>query len=208
MKHKIIAYLVLAAALSVCCPAHAELFQPKDRSAYLVKGSTQDPSGDKDNMLNKKPIEELNWLRNKAATEESKRRKLEISLQLTKAQLEKVQNENRHLTTEVAELKKSYQAMQYASAPTLNGTPKVAPYFLKQGYYEVVDGESLWKIAKRADVFDNPLKWIELYYANKDKIDDPDMIYPGQVLVIPDYYIVPDVTEPEQPQKKSTSEQQ
>ncbi|MBI3813545.1 MAG: LysM peptidoglycan-binding domain-containing protein [Nitrospinae bacterium] len=48
----------------------------------------------------------------------------------------------------------------------------------------MVKGESLWKIAKHKDVYENPFMWPIIYKANHDKINDPDLIYPKQVLSI------------------------
>jgi len=50
-------------------------------------------------------------------------------------------------------------------------------------YYTVVKGDCLWNIAKR--IYGNPLKWKLIYEANKAQINNPDLIYPGQVFVIP-----------------------
>lgn len=47
------------------------------------------------------------------------------------------------------------------------------------------DRDCLWNIAKKKSIFDNPFKWPKIYNANKDKIKDPNLIYPGQVLTIP-----------------------
>jgi len=49
----------------------------------------------------------------------------------------------------------------------------------------VVKGEHLSSIAGYAKVFNDPTKWTTLYEANKDMIDDPNIIYPYQVLMIP-----------------------
>lgn len=49
--------------------------------------------------------------------------------------------------------------------------------------YTVVKGDSLSKIAKR--LYGDANRWKEIYEANKDKIKDPDLIYPGQVLKVP-----------------------
>ena len=49
--------------------------------------------------------------------------------------------------------------------------------------YVVKKGDSLWKIAGK--VYHNPLKWPRIYRANKDKITNPNKIYPSQVLTIP-----------------------
>ena len=44
-------------------------------------------------------------------------------------------------------------------------------------------GDSLSKIAKNE--LGDASQWKAIYEANKDKIKDPDMIHPGQVLNIP-----------------------
>lgn len=51
--------------------------------------------------------------------------------------------------------------------------------------YIVSDGELLWAIAKRPDVYGDPLLWPLLYQANRDQIKDPRKIYAGQTLTIP-----------------------
>ena len=51
--------------------------------------------------------------------------------------------------------------------------------------YTVSDGELLWAIAKRPDVYGDPLLWPLLYQANRDQIKDPRKIYAGQILIIP-----------------------
>jgi len=49
--------------------------------------------------------------------------------------------------------------------------------------YLVVKGDWLSKIAE--NVTGDPAKWTELYEANKDIVDDASLIYPHQVLVVP-----------------------
>ena len=49
--------------------------------------------------------------------------------------------------------------------------------------YTVVSGDSLSKIAKRE--YGDASKWKAIFEANRDKINDPDLIHPGQVLTIP-----------------------
>jgi len=49
--------------------------------------------------------------------------------------------------------------------------------------YVVVKGDSLSKIAMRE--YGDANKWRAIYEANKDLINDPDLIYPGQDLKIP-----------------------
>ncbi len=50
---------------------------------------------------------------------------------------------------------------------------------------EVIPGDCLWKIAGFTWIYNDPLQWPKIYKANKDKIKDPDLIYPGQILSIP-----------------------
>ncbi|HEY9899927.1 MAG TPA: N-acetylmuramoyl-L-alanine amidase [Pantanalinema sp.] len=49
-----------------------------------------------------------------------------------------------------------------------------------QGTYTVKDGDTLYGIAKR--LLGDGTRWPELYELNKDKIKDPNVIYPGMVL--------------------------
>jgi nucleoid-associated protein YgaU len=50
--------------------------------------------------------------------------------------------------------------------------------------YTVVSGDSLSTIAKR--LYGDANKWRTIYEANTDRIKDPDLIHPGQVLTIPE----------------------
>ncbi len=45
-------------------------------------------------------------------------------------------------------------------------------------------GNSLWRISRM--YYKNPLMWPEIFEANRDKIRDPDLIYPNQRFVIPE----------------------
>jgi nucleoid-associated protein YgaU len=45
-------------------------------------------------------------------------------------------------------------------------------------------GDNLSKIAKH--VYGDAGKWKKIFEANSDTLKDPDKIYPGQVLIIPD----------------------
>jgi nucleoid-associated protein YgaU len=51
-------------------------------------------------------------------------------------------------------------------------------------FYEVQAGDSLSKIAKQ--VYGDAMKWKALFEANREVIKDPDRIYPGQKIRIPD----------------------
>lgn len=49
--------------------------------------------------------------------------------------------------------------------------------------YTVVRGDCLWNIAKK--FYGNGSQYTKIYNANRDKIRNPNLIYPGQVLTIP-----------------------
>ncbi|HET9253206.1 MAG TPA: LysM peptidoglycan-binding domain-containing protein [Candidatus Eisenbacteria bacterium] len=50
--------------------------------------------------------------------------------------------------------------------------------------YVVVKGDSLSKIAQR--FYGDAHDWRRIYEANRDQINDPDLIHPGQELRIPE----------------------
>ena len=49
--------------------------------------------------------------------------------------------------------------------------------------YTVARGDSLSKIAKH--IYGNANRWRDIFEANRDQLDDPDLIQPGQVLKLP-----------------------
>jgi peptidoglycan hydrolase CwlO-like protein len=59
---------------------------------------------------------------------------------------------------------------------------KAAP---KEIMYTVVRGDHLWGIARKSEHYGNGFAWPVIYKANRDQINDPDLIYPKQVFKIP-----------------------
>jgi nucleoid-associated protein YgaU len=53
----------------------------------------------------------------------------------------------------------------------------------RQRTITVQAGDSLSKIAKRE--YGDASKWHAIFEANRDKIKNPDLIHPGQVLTLP-----------------------
>lgn len=51
--------------------------------------------------------------------------------------------------------------------------------------YEVMRGDNLWNIAKKEEIYADAYMWPRIYRANKEKISDPDLIYPKQNLDVP-----------------------
>jgi hypothetical protein len=50
--------------------------------------------------------------------------------------------------------------------------------------YQVIRGDNLWNISGKDEVYANPYQWPLIYKANRDKINDADLIFPGQVFAI------------------------
>jgi nucleoid-associated protein YgaU len=73
-----------------------------------------------------------------------------------------------------------------STAPTPGvGGPETSATSMTTGRtYVVVSGDSLSKIAKRQ--YGDAQKWPKIYEANRNIIKDPDLIYPGQELRIPE----------------------
>ena len=67
----------------------------------------------------------------------------------------------------------------------------VAHHSLQSGdgdRYTVQRGDTLWDIAALPTIYRNPWLWPLLYQANQGHINDPDLIYPQQVLTVPRGY--------------------
>ena len=52
--------------------------------------------------------------------------------------------------------------------------------------YVVKDGDTLEKISARPEIYGNKNKWYRIFKANEDQLKEPDKIFPGQVLKIPE----------------------
>jgi nucleoid-associated protein YgaU len=68
-----------------------------------------------------------------------------------------------------------------AGAVQVAAAPAKAPVF-----YEVKKGDNLWKIAEKQYGKGKGPKHTIIFEANKPMLKDPDKIYPGQILRIPD----------------------
>ncbi len=81
-------------------------------------------------------------------------------------------------------VKKSKKSKKPATAPEKKHVRPAAEKSAKT-HHVVKPGQCLWWIAEDPSVYGDPWKWPRLYYSNKNKIMDPDLIYPNQDLVIP-----------------------
>ena len=53
----------------------------------------------------------------------------------------------------------------------------------------VQPGYTLWGISRRS--FGQGRFYVRIYHTNIDQIDDPDLIFPGQLLVVPNFDTAP-----------------
>jgi nucleoid-associated protein YgaU len=82
--------------------------------------------------------------------------------------------------------------MVIATAPEPEPVPEPAPVEAEEAApaetggrtYTVQSGDSLWKIAE--EMYGNGSKYMKIFEANKDLLDNPDKIFPGQELKIPE----------------------
>lgn len=67
-----------------------------------------------------------------------------------------------------------------------SGSSSTAPEARPAGArtYVVEKGDSLWAISER--FYDDGNQWRRIYEANRDRIEDPDLIQPGWELTIPE----------------------
>lgn len=66
---------------------------------------------------------------------------------------------------------------QMASKPKVSNNPK------KPKTYTIVKGDTLWGIAKR--FYGSGSQYNKIYNANKGKVKNPNLIYPGMVITLP-----------------------
>jgi LysM repeat protein len=87
------------------------------------------------------------------------------------------------LTAEAQAAAKEAAKARIAASVDGTGNLKAAVEMADVEYYTIVSGDSLSKIAKR--FYGDPMKYKQLFEANKEVIEDPDKIFPGQKIRIP-----------------------
>jgi len=84
---------------------------------------------------------------------------------------ESINNEPEETPTSVTETVSLEDEERQPDSPSLIETPEEQAVIKEEdGYYKVQKGDSLFKIAGREDVYDNPLKWPSLFRLNMDRL--------------------------------------
>jgi hypothetical protein len=69
------------------------------------------------------------------------------------------------------------QVAKAMDTPTVQPTPVVQKYTVKSG-------DTLWAISNQVGIYSDSFQWPEIFKTDRDQIQDPDEITPGQVLTI------------------------
>jgi hypothetical protein len=62
--------------------------------------------------------------------------------------------------------------------------PTTVPVKSAADHYMVVSRDTLWGIAGKSSIYSDNFQWPLIFKANRDTIQDPDLIYPKQDFVI------------------------
>ncbi len=128
-----------------------------------------------DKLTEEQAQEELLALQAQLAEAEAKIAELEAEVGVLRLEVAELEASRDELISKLNELKEAWKICQY-------------------GRYKVIEDDWLSKIASMRKVYHEGSKWPMIYEANKDKIKNPNLIYPGWVLLIPyldNYSVIP-----------------
>ncbi len=114
---------------------------------------------------------------------------LQEQLVEAEAQIAELETQVKALRSEVAALEAIRDEL-ISKLNELKETWKICQY----GRYKVIEDDWLSKISGMNKVYHDGSKWPMIYEANKDRIKNPNLIYPGWVLLIPyldNYSVIP-----------------
>ena len=116
-------------------------------------------------------------------------RRLQGLAALAPEELQRRRGELKVAAMELAELKASpISALPEMAAKIMRADKELNDLMMRapdQITYEVMKGDHLWGIASKPSTYEDPYMWPRIYRANRDQINDPDLIYPKQMLTVP-----------------------
>ena len=110
---------------------------------------------------------------------------LRLGAPARRAEVDSLQNVAAALEARVAEARAKGGAPRSASHDAGATGGATTPKGSHLETYVVKKGDSLWRISGLAELFGRSSEWSRLFEANRDRIRNPDRIYPGQELQIP-----------------------
>lgn len=123
-----------------------------------------------------------------ALTDEAKT-VLEEAIKKLQSETKKLLEEYKTIQAEIDQLKQesaeNEQSIASKTKEITNVDEEIKKLKEKPTKYKVIKGDCLWVIAKMEKIYGDPYKWKKIYWANRDKIKNPDLIYPDQVFDIP-----------------------
>lgn len=116
-------------------------------------------------------------------------RQLQGLAALAPEELQRQRSELKAAAMTLAELKRSrISALPEMMAKIMRASKMIDDLMMRapdQITYEVMKGDHLWGIASKPETYEDPYMWPRIYRANREKISDPDLIYPKQMLMVP-----------------------
>ena len=135
---------------------------------YLTPEEYKKLSKDEALAYCQKLVQEIDIQNDNAAAANSQMGDIDAEIASLRSRLDEAKAANMPLAGRVAELE--------AKLKELTDLPRS---------YTVVPGDYLVKISGRPRIYNDSGAWKRIYRANKDKIRDPNLIYPDQILLIP-----------------------
>jgi nucleoid-associated protein YgaU len=118
-----------------------------------------------------------------AAQEEQDRLEKELKAREEAERRRQLEASQEKAATSPAPPKSAQKARAPETRPAPEPPPEPEPE--KVSRYDVQEGDTLWLISIRPEVYGDPLLWPVLYRANRDQIKDPRRVYEGQTLEVP-----------------------
>ncbi len=139
-----------------------------DAGDYLTTEEYQKLSKDEALAYCQKLAQEIDIQNDNAAAANSQMGDIDAEIAALRTRLEEARGAVEPLASEVAELERKLQE--------LTDLPRS---------YTVIEGDWLIKISGKPRIYNDRTQWRKIFEANRDKIRHQDLIYPGQIFLIP-----------------------
>jgi len=159
--------VAVAAVWLAIGPAAAQNYDISD-GMYLTEEQYKKLSGDEAMEYCEKLAQEIDIQNDNAAAANRGMSDIDAAIKDLQRQLADARAQTSPLASEVAALEAELRKMQELPRS-----------------YTVVKGDYLIKISEMRRIYGDGTRWKRIYRANRDKIRDPNLIYPDQIFLIP-----------------------